>query len=162
MQTSLDWSEIMQIHRFMEYAKASYLNLQFILLKKATTAKNIQKTIIFVNSVSDICPLIYIIVSCIKQLDYPNSCSNWIRPHHSTISNWDKDLITNAFLQSSDKNMEGSILVATNAYGTGIDNPDIKLIIQWDFPITFDAMIQWLGRAGRKSGLSIFILFTPK
>lgn len=63
MQTSLDRPEIMQIYKFMEYAKASCLDLQFILPKKATAAKNIQKTIIFVNSVSDICPLIRIIVS---------------------------------------------------------------------------------------------------
>lgn len=78
------------------------------------------------------------------------------------MSNWDKDLIANAFLQPDDENMECTILVATDAYGMGIDNPDIKLVIQWDFPITFDAMIQRLGRAGRKGGLSTFILFTPK
>lgn len=58
--------------------------------------------------------------------------------------------------------MKCTILVATDAYGMGIDNPDIKLVIQWDFPITFDAMIQRLGRAGRKGGLSTFIPFTPK
>lgn len=58
--------------------------------------------------------------------------------------------------------MECTILVATDAYSMGIDNPDIKLVIQWDFSTTFDAMIQRLKRAGRKGGLSIFILFTPK
>lgn len=98
MQTSLDRPEIMQIHKFMEYTKANCLDLQFILAKKATAAKDIQKTIIFVNSVSDIRPLIRIIVSWKKKLGYPDSCSNWIKSYHSTMSDWDKDFIAKAFL----------------------------------------------------------------
>lgn len=43
-----------------------------------------------------------------------------------------------------------------------IDNPDIKLVIQWDLPISFDAMIQRMDRAGRKGGQAVFVLFTPK
>lgn len=78
------------------------------------------------------------------------------------MSDWDKDLIAKAFLTPGNDNLECTILVATDAYGMGIDNLDIKLVIQWDMPITFDAMDQRLGRAGRKGGQSIFILFTPK
>lgn len=73
MQTLFNRPEIMHIHRFMEYLKASCLDLQFILPKKATAVKNIQKTVIFINNVSDICPLISIIVGYIKTFDYPNS-----------------------------------------------------------------------------------------
>lgn len=105
------------------------MDLQFILPKKATAAKDIQKTIIFVNSVSDICPLICIIVGWMQKLGYPDSCSHWIRPYYSTMSDWNKDLIANAFLQLGDENIECIILVATDAYGIGIDNPDIKLVI---------------------------------
>ena len=61
MQTSLDRPEIMQIHRFMKHTKASCLDLQFILPKTAKEAKDIQKTIIFVNSVKEIRPLIEVI-----------------------------------------------------------------------------------------------------
>ena len=46
--------------------------------------------------------------------------------------------------------------------GMGIDNPDVKLVIQWDIPLSFDSMIQRMGRAGSKSGASAFILLTPK
>lgn len=70
MQTSLDWPEIMQIHRFMEYTKASCLDLQFILPKTVNKALNIQKTIIFVNPVSEIRPLINIIIGWMKKLKY--------------------------------------------------------------------------------------------
>lgn len=58
MQTLLDQPKILQIYCFMEYAKFSYLDLRFFLLKVATKASNIQKTIIFVNNISKIRPII--------------------------------------------------------------------------------------------------------
>lgn len=61
MQTSLDRPKIMQIHRFMEHSKASCLDLQFVFPKKAKEARDIQKTIIFVNSVEEIRPMINIL-----------------------------------------------------------------------------------------------------
>lgn len=57
------------------------------------------------------------------------------------MSDWNKDLIAKAFFGSGDDNLTYIIFVATDAYGMGINNLDIKLVIQWDFPITFDAMI---------------------
>ena len=51
----------MQIHCFIEHTKGSCLDLQFILSKKAKEAKDIQKTIIFVNNISDLHLIITII-----------------------------------------------------------------------------------------------------
>lgn len=56
--------------------------------------------------------------------------------------------------------MECTILVATDAYGMGIDNPDIRLVVQWDLPLSLDAMIQRMGRAGQKRKQATFVLFT--
>ena len=61
MQTSLDRPEIMQIHRFIEYSKASCLDLQLFLPKGAQQEKNIQKTVIFVVTMAEICHIIMII-----------------------------------------------------------------------------------------------------
>ena len=61
MQTSLDGPDIMQIHRFMDHSKASCLDLQFILPKVAKEAKDIQKTVIFVNTISEIRQVIDIV-----------------------------------------------------------------------------------------------------
>lgn len=101
MQTSLDRPEIMQIHRFMEHSKASCLDLQFILPKEATQASDIQKTIIFVNSVR---PMINIIVEWMRQLSYPETCIDWIRPYYSTISECDKEITAKAFMTLGDLN----------------------------------------------------------
>lgn len=114
MQTLLDYPETMQIYHFIKHTKASCLDLQFILPKTAKKAKNIQKTIIFVNSIKEICPLIEIIQDWIIKLGYPESSSTWIRPYYSDVSGQDKALIVNAFITPGDFNLKCTILVATD------------------------------------------------
>lgn len=162
MKTSLDRPEIMQIHRFMEHSKASCLDLQFILPPRAKKASDIQKTVIFVNTIAEIRPMIAIIRAWMRKLGYPPGSEKWIRPYYSIISDWDKSVTTNAFKVTQEDNTECTILVATDAYGMGIDNPDIKLVVQYDISTSFDAMIQRMGRAGRKGNQATFILLTPK
>ncbi len=58
MQTSLDRLEINQIHRFMTGAKSIYLDLQCIFPQKAIQAKDIRKTLIFINTLFEIQPII--------------------------------------------------------------------------------------------------------
>lgn len=70
LQMSPDRAEIMQIHRFIKYPKSSCLDLHFIFLAKAKEAKNIQKIIIFVNSVNEIHVIIDIIHAWMKKLGY--------------------------------------------------------------------------------------------
>lgn len=42
---------------------------------------------------------------------------------------WDKSRIAAAFKVSRDKNIECTILMATNTYGMDINNLDIKIVI---------------------------------
>ncbi len=51
--------------------------------------------------------------------------------------------------QLSYANDDLRILVATNAFGMGIDQPDVRLVVHYQMPANIDSLYQEMGRAGR-------------
>lgn len=77
--------------------------------------------------------------------------------YHAGLDAFERDKIQDEFM-----NGRYSVIVATNAFGMGIDKADIRFVIHYDIPGTIEAYYQEAGRAGRDGHpATCLLLYNP-
>ena len=67
-----------------------------------------------------------------------------VEPYHAGLPDGERNRAQDAFMRG-----EIRAIVATNAFGMGIDKSDIRFVVHFQFPGSIEAYYQEIGRAGR-------------
>lgn len=100
------------------------------------------------------CPTVKLVKRLCKWLkarDYP------VGKYHGKMKHAKRKAAQQAFMRG-----KKPIMVATNAFGLGIDKPDVRLVIHAGLPLSMDGYTQEIGRAGRDGKKSRCVLFYAK
>ncbi len=76
---------------------------------------------------------------------------DWLKEHGISVGHYHGKMKTRDREQVQAEFMEGKhkVMIATKAFGLGIDKPDIRFVFHYEFPDSLETYAQEAGRAGR-------------
>lgn len=77
--------------------------------------------------------------------------------YHGGLAPFEKDTNMSLWLQN-----EKQVMVATNAFGMGIDKPDVKTVIHLNLPESMESYFQEAGRVGRNGDKAFAVILKNK
>jgi len=134
-------------------------NLQFGVIQ-GNEAQKSQLIVDTVNNFSDKCGIIYSGTRAKAEEITDRLLESGVDAvfYHAGMDNESRSWTQTNFINGKTK-----VIVATNAFGLGIDKKDVRFVIHHDMPGTIEAYYQEAGRAGRDGKSSLCLLFyAPK
>lgn len=126
----------------------------------AKPENKIEYLINFINKYKNVSGIIYTVTrhDCILLFDKLKSLGYPVLIYHGELSQAKKNVNQKKFLEDSPH-----IMIATNAFGMGIDKPNIRYVINYSIPLSIEDLVQQMGRACRdgEKGISV-LLFSYK
>jgi ATP-dependent DNA helicase RecQ len=78
--------------------------------------------------------------------------------YHSRVGTaWERQELAKRFLGQSKPAVDQ--IICTNAFGMGLDLPNVRLVIHWQQPASVEDLLQEYGRAGRDGKPSVSVVF---
>ena len=75
--------------------------------------------------------------------------------YHAGLSHEERNTRQQAWIDNKVR-----VMVATNAFGMGIDKPDVRLVVHYDLPSSLEEYYQEAGRGGRDGRESLAVIIT--
>ena len=136
---------------------ASRKNLRYAVLYKETDEEkyNALRSLIMAKN----CPTIVYVSRTRRSVELAKKLSDDgfpARPFNGKMESADKIANQEAFIRN-----EIQVIVATSAFGMGVDKKDVKLVVHYDISDSLENYIQEAGRAGRDESLNAecFVLY---
>lgn len=77
--------------------------------------------------------------------------------YHGRLKPTEREFIQQRFMGTIEPRT--NTIVCTNAFGMGIDIPNVRLVVHWQHPMSVEDYLQEFGRAGRDGNKSLAVLF---
>lgn len=141
-------------------SKAARTNLQYKVLEKADEEEKYQATRDLIEEKN--CPTIIYVSRTRRAYKLAERLTKdgfQARPYHGKMDVQEKMANQNAFIAG-----EVPVMVATSAFGMGVDKKDVGLVIHYDISDSLENYIQEAGRAGRDENITAdcFVLFNEE